>query len=290
MKAPFPPSELVLTPEGAVYHLNLHAHQIAETVLLVGDPGRVLLCAELFDTREEAISHREFTTVTGTFNGKRISAMSTGIGTDNIDIALNELDALANINLRTRQVNSTHKSLRLVRVGTCGCLLPGVEPGTPIVSRYALGFDPLHIFYGFKPAADVQMAVNNHRPWPENLPRPYAASGDAHLTTLLEKSTQGLAGITLTAPGFYAPQGRSLRLPAAFPGINELFDGFAHNGLQVANWEMETSALYALGNALGHQCATVCLTVANRPDQRFLTNYTDKMRGLLQNVLTALAS
>ena len=290
MKAPFPPSELVLTPTGAVYHLNLHAHQIADTVLLVGDPGRVLLCAELFDTREETISHREFTTVTGTFNGMRISAMSTGIGTDNIDIALNELDALANINLSTRQVNDSHRALRLVRVGTCGCLLPGVEPGTPIVSRYALGFDPLHIFYGFSPSADVQHAVNRHQPWPDSLPRPYAAAADERLVALLANLTGALEAITLTAPGFYAPQGRSLRLPAVFPGINELFDGFAHNGLRVANWEMETSALYALGSALSHQCATVCLTVANRPDQRFLTDYNGKMRQLLLEVLQTLTA
>lgn len=285
------PSELALGADGSVYHLALHPKEISDTVILVGDPGRVDTIRQHLDNVEFERQHREFVSCTGLYKGKRITALATGIGTDNIDIVVNELDALANIDLEKRKIISKPKSLRLVRIGTCGTFREQIEPGSVVVSAYALGFDPVAKFYDLVPEdeeAGLLQQIHLFRNWPRNLPIPYAAKGDKSLLKLL--SPLGIPGITLTAPGFYGPQGRSLRLAGRGQSLMDPLKQLKYNDLECLNWEMETSALYALSGGFGHKALTCCLVIANRANHTFLADYQTKMNDLIVQVLDRLTA
>ena len=288
---PIPASQLVLNNEGAIYHLNLHPDQLADDVILVGDPGRVDMIAAYFDKIEVQRQNRELVTRTGWFHGKRITAMSTGMGTDNIDIVVNELDALANIDLKTRMPKTEHRALNLIRIGTCGALQPeiGVED-TYIATRYAIGLDGLLYFYG-KHAEVNEIAMRDafieQMDYPKNLPLPYIVEGSKELFDRLAEGY--IQGVTTPAPGFYGPQGRTLRMHLTYPENNRKIETFNYQGWRVCNFEMESSALYGLGKMMGHNCLTVCVAIANRVTEKFSTDYHPFVKKLVGNTLERLA-
>ncbi len=264
----FAESELILNEDGSVYHLHIHPENLADTVILVGDPGRVAQLSLFFDKIEYKQMNREIVTHTGLYKGKRMSIISTGMGTDNIDIVLTELDALANIDLKNRTEKKEHKRLNLIRLGTCGSLHADIPSDELCVSEYALGLDGLLNFYAPEKAifeSDLEDAFIEQSQWPERLARPYIVKSSEKLFNAIAPGYKH--GITATACGFYGPQGREIRLPLAIKDINERLQKFNHNGHRVSNFEMETSALYGLGKALGHETLTVCLVVANRAAQ-----------------------
>ena len=288
---PIPASQLVLNSEGAIYHLNLHPDQLADDVILVGDPSRVDMVAAYFDKVEVARQNRELVTRTGWFHGKRITVLSTGMGTDNIDIVVNELDALANIDLKTRMPKAEHRALNLIRIGTCGALQPeiGVED-TYIATRYAIGLDGLLYFYG-KHAEVNETAMRDafieQMDYPKDLPLPYIVEGSKELFDRLAEGY--IQGVTATASGFYGPQGRTLRLQLAHPENNRKIEAFNYHGWRVCNFEMESSALYGLGKMMGHNCLTVCVAIANRVTEKFATDYHPYVKKLVGNTLERLA-
>lgn len=292
MNQPIPTSQLVLNSEGAVYHLNLHPDQLADDVLLVGDPGRVELIASFFDKIEVERQNRELVTRTGYFNGKRITAMSTGMGTDNLDIVMNELDALANIDLKTRTPKEGHRSLNLIRIGTCGALQPEIEvEDSYVATRYAIGLDGLIYFYAKnKEVNDIAMrdAFIKQMDYPKDLPLPYVVEGSKEL---FDRLAQGYyQGVTATAPGFYGPQGRTLRMNLAYPEHNRKIESFNYQGWRVCNFEMESSALYGLGKMMGHNCLTICVAIANRVTEKFASDYHPYVKKLVINTLERLSS
>lgn len=279
-------SELVLGPDGTVYHLGLRPEHIGDLVLVAGDPGRIASISALFERIEHRAQNREFVSHTGIYHGTRVTALATGIGTDNIDIVLNELDALVNIDLERRTPHGTTRSLRIVRLGTCGSLQPDIPVDDRIVSTHGLGLDNLLHYYAHEHDAAEQDLLNAfvaHVPWPTALPRPYLAAGDQGLVSLLAEGNH--AGITATAGGFYGPQGRQLRLGTAVADLNERFTAFRHGGHRIANYEMETSALYGLGALLGHRCCTVCTVVANRFRREFSRDHHAAVRRMVGEVL-----
>jgi uridine phosphorylase len=286
-----PDSELIINPDGSIFHLKLLPEQLADIVLLVGDPGRVGSVSKHFTQLEHPVANREFITHTGYYNKKRISVLSTGIGTDNIDIVVNELDALVNIDLKTRQVKSTHKSLTLVRLGTSGSLQADIDTDSFLVSKYGLGMDGLLNYYGNLDSINehaLSTAFMKHADWKPGLPFPYIVKASDRLLELLGKGLK--TGITATAPGFYGPQGRVLRIPLAVPGMNDSFTSFRHEGERITNFEMETSALYGLSKHLGHEACTMCSIIANRLAKTYSKDYkltVDKMIELVLNRLTA---
>lgn len=282
----YPPTELVLNASGQVYHLGLSADQIADTVILVGDQDRVTLVASFFERIEHASQHREFVCQTGHYQGKRISVLSTGIGTDNIDITINELDALVNIDLGSRENLPAQRALRLVRIGTCGILHPEIPVHGYLLSSHAFGLDNVAHFYEIPQTAEeevLERALHAHLPLPEDI-RPYLASSSPSLTRLLQ-SDKTYEGITITSSGFYGPQGRQLRLKNKTAGLNDALATFSFGEHRVVNFEMESSALFALGRALGHECATICLGIANRPRMEFSKGYAEEMKDLIRYVL-----
>jgi len=282
----YPASELVLDKKGCVYHLGLHPDQLATTVILVGDQDRVPLISAFFDTIEHRSQHREFTCHTGTYKGKRISILSTGIGTDNIDICINELDALVNIDLEKRINKSELTSLNLIRIGTCGILQPEIPVHSYILSSHAYGLDNVAHFYPFEFSETEQhiaAQLTQHLKLPSTI-QPYCSEASIELTALLS-SEKTHSGITVTSSGFYGPQGRALRLGVRNADINEQLTAFRLDALKVMNFEMESSALFALGKAMGHQCATICLGVANRPNMEFSKGYDAPMNELIYYVL-----
>ena len=245
MNQPIPASQLVLNSEGAVYHLNLHPDQLADDVLLVGDPGRVELVASFFDKIEVERQNRELVTRTGYFNGKRITVLSTGMGTDNLDIVMNELDTLANIDLKTRMPKDEHRTLNLIRLGTCGALQPDIEvEDSYVATRYAIGLDGLIYFYEKnREVNEIAMrdAFIEQMDYPKDLPLPYVVGCS---NALFDRLAQGYyQGVTATAPGFYGPQGRTLRMRLAYPELNSKIESFSYPGWRVCNFEMESSAL-----------------------------------------------
>ena len=279
-------SELVLS-EGKVYHLDLGPEQISDTIILVGDQFRVELVSSFFDTIEHQIQKREFICHTGTYNGKRLSVLSTGIGTDNIDIVLNELDAVVNIDLEKRKEKTEKKSLNFIRIGTCGALQANVPIGSYILSEGAVGLDNVAHFYNipFSEAENsFREALEKHISLPDSI-RPYFCASDEVLTKSIEDHPKIKRGITVTASGFYGPQGRQLRLPLRTPDLNERLMNFQHEGKHIVNFEMESSALFALSKALGHRATTVCLAIANRPNGDFLSEYHTEMKELIGFVL-----
>ena len=292
MNQPIPASQLALNSEGAIYHLNLHPDQLADDVILVGDPGRVDMIASFFDKIEVQRQNRELVTRTGYFNGKRITVLSTGMGTDNLDIVMNELDALANIDLKTRTPKDGHRTLNLIRIGTCGALQPDIPvDDSYVATRYAIGLDGLIYFYGkHDEVCDnaLRDAFIKQMDYPKDLPMPYAVEGSKELfDRLAEGYTQG---ITATAPGFYGPQGRMLRMPLAYPENNHKIEAFDYQGWRVCNFEMESSALYGLGKMMGHNCLTICVVVANRVTEQFATEYHPYVKKLVLNTLERLSA
>jgi len=286
-----PESELVLGPGGGVYHLALRPEQLAHDVILVGDPGRVERVSARFDRVEHRASNREFVSHTGTLGGQRFSAVSTGIGADNVDIVVNELDALVNVDLERREVRDEHQRLRLVRLGTSGCLQSDIPLDAPVVSRYALGLDGLLGFYAAEPdpdEAELVAAFREHAGWRPGWNPPYAVRAGA---SLFEALGAGLAsGVTLTANGFYGPQGRELRLPVADPDLNRRFRSFRHGDLRLTNFEMECSALYGLAALLGHEACTACVVVADREGGRLSADPHAAVERLLDLALERLVA
>ncbi|MDB2656822.1 nucleoside phosphorylase [Crocinitomicaceae bacterium] len=282
----YPPTELVLDAQGNVYHLGLAPEDIADTIILVGDQGRVELVASYFDTVQHTSQHREFYCITGTYKGKRITALSTGIGTDNIDITINELDALANIDLDKREDKPEHKSLRLIRIGTCGILHPEVPVHSYILSTHAFGIDNVAHFYEVPFDAEetaLNKEISDYVSFPENV-RTYISKASDSIVSLLD-SDKTENGITVTSSGFYGPQGRQLRLKNRTGHINDLLSSFQSDSYRITNFEMESSALFSLGRALGHECGTICLGIANRPNKEFSSGYKDAMKELILYVL-----
>ncbi len=291
MNQPIPASQLILNNEGAVYHLNLHPDQLADDVILVGDPGRVDMVAAYFDKIEVQRQNRELITRTGYFHGKRITVLSTGMGTDNIDIVLNELDTLANIDLKTRMPKEQHHTLNLIRIGTSGALQPeiGVED-TYIATRYAIGLDGLLYFYEKNTEVNeiaMRDAFIEQMNYPSDLPKPYVVEGSQELFDRLSEGY--IQGVTATAPGFYGPQGRTLRMHLSYPELNRKMESFNYQGWRVCNFEMESSALYGLGKMMGHNCMTVCAVIANRVIEKFAIDYHPYIQKLIVNTLERLA-
>ncbi len=287
----FAETELILTDDKRVYHINLKAEDVADTVIVVGDQGRVAEISSFFSKIDFKTEHREFVTHTGWYNGKRITVLSTGIGTDNIDIVMNELDAAVNINPETRELNPHLKNLNIIRFGTSGALQQEIPVNGIVVSSHGIGLDGLLNFYeGWKNVNEtpISEAFMKHTNWQSNLPYPYCVKGSE---TLLEKFKNGNhVGITATAPGFYGPQGREIRLKASSKNLNELLTSFDHNGLKITNFEMETSALYGLGAMLGHNCLTACVIIANRVRKEFTKDYKKSIELLIENSLERLTA
>lgn len=285
----FAESELIINADGSAFHLHLKPENLADKVILVGDPGRVSLVASHFESRECEVESREFHTVTGICNGKRITVISTGIGCDNIDIVLNEIDALANIDFSTRTEKDEPRHLDIVRIGTCGGLQPYVPAGTFICSKTSIGFDGLLNFYaGRNQVCDLQLerALLNHLGWSGNVcaPAPYAINADAELVERIAR-TDMVRGITVACGGFFGPQGRRLRLELADPEQNSKIESFEYNGRRITNYEMESSALAGLARLMGHHATTVCMVIANRVERKADTSYKNHIDDLIRIVL-----
>lgn len=287
MKKYFAESELLINEDGSIFHLHLRPEQLADKIILVGDPGRVSLVASHFDSQECEVSSREFHTITGIYKGKRLTVLSTGIGCDNIDIVLNEIDALANIDFKTREEKDTLKSLTLVRVGTCGGLQENTPTGTYIASVKSIGFDGLLNFYaGRNEVCDLPLeaAFKKHMNWNPLLCAPYVIDANAELIDRIAADDM-VRGITIACGGFFGPQGRELRIPLADPTQNEKVESFEYNGLRITNFEMESSALAGLARLLGHKAITCCMVIANRRAKKAETAYKNDIDGLIGRVL-----
>jgi uridine phosphorylase len=288
---PIAPSELIITPAGAIYHLGIKPNQLAEKIILVGDQDRVALISKHFEKTEFTTQNREFVTATGAFNGVRITAMSSGIGCDNIDIVLNEIDALANIDFEQKTVKDKLKSLEIVRLGTSGSLQEDIPVDSFVTSTHGLGFDGLLGFYANNEQVcdkSISEAFINHMNWPKNANMPYVTKGDESLISKISKDTY--TGITATANGFYGPQGRELRLKSAIENQNEKLNSFSFHNHRITNFEMETSALYGLSGLLGHRSATVCTIVANRFRKEYSKDYKAAVSRLITHVLERLTA
>ncbi|MFT6500050.1 MAG: uridine phosphorylase [Crocinitomicaceae bacterium] len=282
----YPATELVLDANGHVYHLGISIDNVAENVILVGDQGRVDLVASFFDSIEHSSQHREFVCKTGMYKGKRITALSTGIGTDNIDITINELDALFNIDIANRVDKKEFTSLNLIRIGTCGILHSEIPVHSFILSTHAYGLDNVAHFYEIEFSEKekaLNKAITDHVGLPEGI-HTYTTEASAGLFAKLS-SDRTKEGITVTSSGFYGPQGRQLRLKNRTSELNDKLTSFNSGGHRITNFEMESSALFSLGKALGHECATICLGIANRPNKEFSAGYNDDMLELIEYVL-----
>ena len=283
----FAPSELIINEDGSVFHLHVRPEQIAHKVILVGDPGRVDLVASHFETREWEIQSREFRTITGTYQGKRVSVLSTGIGCDNIDIVMNELDALVNIDFSTRTEKETLTSLEVVRIGTCGGLQPFTPVGTFICSDKSIGFDGLLNYYGGRDdVCDLafEEAFKRHMEWNPQKGAPYVIDNNPELTTRIGGDVM-VHGVTIACGGFFGPQGRELRVPLADPRQNEKIMSFEYEGRRITNFEMEGSALAGLAALQGHRAMTCCMVIANRVAHEANTAYKSSIDDLIRIVL-----
>ncbi len=282
-----PPSELIINPDGTVFHLHLLPSQLTDRVILVGDPARVNMVASFFDTTDFEVQSREFHTIGGTYQGKPIMCLSHGIGPDNIDIVINELDALANIDFATREVRSHHRQLTLVRIGTSGALQPELKLGTPVIAEKSIGFDGVLNYYaGRNEVADLDFehAFCEAVGWNPLWAKPYVVDADAELIEQIGRDDM-VRGNTISAVGFYGPQGRELRLPLSNPDLNRLIEEFRHNGRNVTNYEMESAPLQGLGRLMGHRAMTVCSIIANRMNSDANPNYKTAVRDLIATVL-----
>ncbi len=286
-------SELIINKDGSIFHLHLRPEQIADTVILVGDPDRVDLVASFFESREFRVQNREFVSITGMYRNKRISVVSTGIGTDNIDIVVNELDALANIDLGTREIKPQHRTLQLIRIGTSGALQDDLPVNSFVLSRKAIGFDGLLNFYANRNSVSdlpFEAAFKAHTNWNNDLLcSPYVIDCSEMLFSKIH-TAETIPGVTISAPGFYGPQGRVLRLPLADPDLNEKISKFSFDGFRITNFEMECSAIYGLSALLGHEALTVCAIIANRVVKKANESYHETIEKLILLVLNQLSA
>lgn len=283
----FPPSELLINNDGSIFHLHLKPEQLADNVILVGDPGRVALVASYFDTEECAVSSREFNTITGTYKGKRITVVSTGIGTDNIDIVVNELDALANIDLNTRTEKPKFRLLNLIRIGTSGGMQPDIPLGSFLISEKSIGFDGVLNFYANRDGVcdlEFELSLKQQLNWDTRFGNPYVVNADMTLVNKIGRDDM-LRGVTISANGFYGPQGRVLRLDLADPELNNKIETFYYKGHKITNYEMESSAIAGLAKLMGHRAMTVCCIIANRRVEAANTDYKPYIEKLIQTVL-----
>jgi uridine phosphorylase len=283
----FPPSELIVNTDGSIFHLHLKPEQLADNVILVGDPGRVALVAEYFDSQECSISSREFNTITGVYKGKRISVISTGIGTDNIDIVMNEIDALANIDLVARVEKSTFRQLNIVRIGTSGGMQPDIPLGSFLISEKSIGFDGMLNFYAGRDKVsdlDFENAMKKHLDWNPQLAAPYVVDADTELVERIGQNDM-LRGVTISANGFYGPQGRVLRLQLADMQLNDKIESFRYGKYKITNYEMEGSAIAGLAKMMGHKAMTVCCIIANRRIEAASPDYKPYIENLVTTVL-----
>ena len=288
-KKPFEPSELILNPDGSVYHIKLKPEHIADTVIVVGDQGRVERVSRHFDTVEHKISNREFVTHVGTYKGKRFTVLSTGIGADNLDIAINELDACVNIDFYTRTIKKELTSLNIIRIGTSGSLQADIPVDSYLLSTHGLGFDGLAGFYDAileEEEQDLEEAFASQVEWQIPTINPYFAKGNDELIAKLEE--KAIKGITITGNGFYGPQGRVLRINTFQPFLNKQLQEFEYNEQRITNFEMETSALYSLSSMLGHKAATICAIIANRDAKEYSKDYKKTVDELIVYTLDKL--
>ena len=284
----FPPSELIINGDGSIFHLHLKPEQLAENIILVGDPGRVTLVAKFFDHQEFTITNREFKSITGTYKGKRITVLSTGIGTDNIDIVMNELDALANIDFETRTEKSEFKVLNIVRIGTTGALQADIPLGSFLISEKSIGFDGVLNFYANREAVcdlAFEQAFVKNTDWHPQWAAPYVIDADPSLIAKIGKDDM-LKGVTISANGFYGPQGRQLRVGLTHPTLNDTLESFRYQNYKITNYEMESSAIAGLAKLMGgHKAMTVCCVIANRRIETADTDYQPHIEKLIQTVL-----
>lgn len=282
-----PPSELIINPDGSVFHLHLKPEQLTDRIILVGDPARVNMVAEFFDSKTFEVSSREFHTIGGTYKGKPIMCLSHGIGPDNIDIVVTELDALANVDFNTREVNDNLRRLTMVRIGTSGALQPELTLGTPVIAEKSIGFDGVLNYYaGRNEIADLgfEKAMCEHTGWNPLWAKPYIVDADHELVDLIGRDDM-VRGNTISAVGFYGPQGREVRLPLANPDLNRRIESFEYKGRKITNYEMESAPLAGLGRLMGHRCMTVCSIIANRYNNEANPNYKSGVRDLIATVL-----
>ncbi len=285
-----PTSELIINSDGSIFHLHIRPEHLADVVILVGDPGRVEMVASYFDNQECNISSREFRTITGTYKGKRMTVISTGIGTDNIDIVVNELDALANIDFETRTEKEQKRVLTLLRLGTSGAIQPDIPLGAFVFARSSVGFDGLLNYYaGRNDVCDlaIEEAFVEHTGWNPQLPAPYFIDSDESLFEHFKDSV--VEGITIAAPGFYGPQGRWLRMAPADKQLNAKIESFRYNERRITNYEMESSALSGLGRLMGHRAGTICTIIAQRAVKDMNTDYKPFVRQMIEMALDKLA-
>ncbi len=286
-------SELILNDDGSIYHLHLKPENIADKIILVGDQGRVKTVSSFFDSIEFEVQNREFFTQTGYYKGQRITVLSTGIGTDNIDIVINELDAIVNIDLKKRTIKEKHKSLTFVRIGTSGGLQDFTPAGTYLLTEKSIGLDGMLNYYKDVTRVsdtDFEKAFMEHLQWNPRLTTPYIVDIDNNLLNLLSEGQNVVRGVTMAAPGFYGPQGRTLRLTPSDPEFNNKVQHFEYSGYKITNYEMESSALYGLSKMLGHKAATICLIIANRVNKTYLDDYKTRIKDLIVYVLDKLVS
>ena len=279
-------TELITNPDGSIFHLNLKPEDISDKIIIVGDPGRVEMLSKMLHDIRLRKENREFRTVTGTFENSEITIVSSGIGTDNIDIVLNELDALVNIDLETGEIKDNLTSLTIVRIGTSGALRSDIPAGSCLMTETAIGFDGLlHFYQGYDWLLDTGLsdALVEHLEWPDALSYPYAINADKELLELF--SSEGFRrGITISAPGFYAPQGRRLRLETFDNEINDKLASFLYRGRTISNYEMESSAIYGLSGLLGHKALTICAIIGNRVSGEFVNDYKPIIKGIAEKV------
>lgn len=283
----FPESELIVNADGSIFHLHLKPEQLAEKIILVGDPERVETVASFFESRECEIENREFRTITGNYKGKRLSVISTGIGTDNIDIVLNELDALANIDLKSRVENVDFKQLSFVRIGTCGGMQPDIPVGSYLASELSIGFDGVLNFYAKRDMVcnlEFEAAFKTHTNWSALKASPYVVAANSELLNQICQEDM-LRGVTISANGFYGPQGRVLRLDLDDMQINDKIESFRFGKYKITNYEMEGSAIAGMSLLMGHKAMTVCCVIANRRAKAMNTNYQERILGLIETVL-----
>ena len=278
-----PESELIINADGSAFHIHIKPEELADNVILVGDPGRVDMVAEYLTDIEFRHASREFVSVTGWRNGTRITVLSHGIGPDNIDIVMTELDALANVDFKTREVKAEHRSLNILRIGTSGALHADIPLGSYILSHISVGFDGVLNWYGGREKFtlnDVEADFKKHMNWKESLPSPYFVKASDKIISLLEDCT--VKGVTISAPGFYGPQGRVVRLPLAMPDMLEKIESFRFGEYRITNFEMESSPLAGFGAMLGHNVCTVCCAIANRYLQSSNPDYKAAVRNLVE--------
>jgi len=283
----FQPSELIINSDGSIFHLHLKPEQLADNVILVGDPGRVALVAAYFDTQECSVSSREFNTITGVYKGKRISVISTGIGTDNIDIVMNELDALSNINLDTRMEKPDFRQLTIIRIGTSGGMQQEIPLGSFLISEKSIGFDGVLNFYAGRDSVsdlEFEASMKKQLDWNPQFAAPYVVDADTELINRIGKDDM-LRGVTISANGFYGPQGRVLRINLADMNLNDKIESFRYGKYKITNYEMEGSAIAGLSKLMGHKAMTVCCIIANRRAEAATTDYKPFIEKLVKTVL-----